>query len=42
MATAFYYWTLDGDFILVDGEKIKAQVRTCPGQNAVSPNCVIL
>ncbi len=26
-----YYWTLDGDFILVDGEKIKAQgVRTAP------------
>lgn len=33
-----YYWTLDGDFILVDGEKIKAQGEDgAPGQNAVSP-----
>ena len=34
----FYYWTLDGEFILVDGEKIKAQGEDgAAGQSAVAP-----
>lgn len=33
-----YYWTLGGEFILVDGEKIKAQGEDgAPGASAVAP-----
>lgn len=31
----FYYWTLDGEYLLVDGEKIKAQGTD--GTNGISP-----
>ncbi len=33
-----YYWTLDGEFMLVDGKKIKAQgVDGTPGESAIAP-----
>ena len=37
-----YYWTLDGEFIIVDGQKIKAQgTDGCDGADGVTPKLEI-